>query len=67
MPFETLNVRIPYKQKRNLERQAALLEVTPSEIVRRLLDAAAARFQPAAINFDDAAPVSLDDTTEAPS
>ena len=60
MPFETLNVRIPHRQKRQLERHAALLEVTPSELVRRLLDAAADRFQPAAIDLDDAAPISID-------
>ena len=46
MPFETLNVRIPHKQKRQLKRHAALLEITPSELVRRLLAAGAARFQP---------------------
>ena len=52
MPFETLNVRIPHKQKRQLKRHAALLEITPSELVRRLLAAGAARFQPAEFNLD---------------
>ena len=61
MPFETLNVRIPHKQKRQLKRHAALLEITPSELVRRLLAAAAARFQPAAIDLDAAEPQSIDD------
>lgn len=47
-----LVVRIPFEQKLALERQAAQLEVTPSHLVRRLLDAAADRFKPAAIDLD---------------
>ena len=47
MPFETLNVRIPHKQERDLWRQAVQLQVTPSHLVRCLLAAGAARFQPA--------------------
>ena len=50
--LESLNLRLTYVQKRALERQATLLEVTPSEIVRRLLDAAADRFQPATLDLD---------------
>ncbi len=52
MRLETLNVRIPHTQKRDLWRQAAQLEVTPSHLVRCLLAAGAARFQPAELNLD---------------
>ncbi len=52
MRLETLNVRIPHTPKRDLWRQAAQLEVTPSHLVRCLLAAGAARFQPAELNLD---------------
>lgn len=54
-----LVVRIPFEQKLELERQAVALGVTPSTLVRQLLTAAAARFQPATLDLVDAAAVSI--------
>lgn len=64
MTLEILNVRVTHAQKDLLERHAALLETTPSEIIRRLLDAGADRFRPATLDLDDAAPVPIETTTE---
>ena len=55
-----LGVRLTDEESDALRSQAAALHVTMSELVRRLLGAAADRFEPATIDHDSEPPTTLE-------
>ncbi len=56
MSLQNLVIRVSHRQRADLEQQAQALKVSVSELVRQLLDAAAARYKPATIDLHGVEP-----------